>query len=96
VLVHCGVANLVLFPQRVVIVIIRMFMTGFVVRSLDTPQTALKGRSPTTLTLVATVKTKEAQKDGAFRKVGAKSAPKCVPLTGLPRPTEELKAQVSL
>jgi hypothetical protein len=77
--VHFGMANLVLLLQRLMVLVVGVFVTGFVMRPLNTPETTLQRGSPATLTLVTTIKRHDAQEDGAFSEVSTESAPERVP-----------------
>jgi hypothetical protein len=60
-----------------------VLVAGFVVSSCDAPEASFESWPPATLALVAMIKANNADEDCTFRKVGAKSAPKCIPLAGL-------------
>jgi len=79
--VHLWMANLVLLLQRLMVLIVGVFVARFVVRSLDPTKATLEGGSPTALALVTTIKRHDAQKDGTFSEVRAESAPERVPTT---------------
>ena len=79
---HLGVTNLVLLSKRVVHLIVRVLMTRFIVRSLHLSQATLQSRSPATLAFVSAIKGIQAQKNGAFGEISAKSTPEGVPLAG--------------
>jgi hypothetical protein len=79
--VHRRVLQGVLFLQRFVVLLVRVLMARFVVRSTDFSKSTLQGGAPTTLTLMTVVEPDDADEDGAFGKVGAESAPERVPLT---------------
>jgi hypothetical protein len=77
---HRRVSNCMLLYQRRMIVFICVFMARFVVRPRHTPQPSFESWPPATLALVAMIETDNAEKDRAFGKVGAESAPERIPL----------------
>ena len=68
-----------------------MFVTRFVVRTLDLPESEFESGSPTALTLVSVIKTHQAEEDGALGEIRSETAPPGVPLSRLVRRAGDLQ-----
>jgi hypothetical protein len=80
-LVHRWVLQGVLFLQRFVVLLVRVLMARFIVRSADLSQTTLQRGSPAALALMTVIEPDNADENGPFGKVRAETAPERVPLT---------------
>jgi hypothetical protein len=79
--VHRWVLQSVLFLECFVVILVRVLVTRFVVRSANFSESTLQCGAPAALALVTVIEPDNADEDGALGEVGSESAPERVPLT---------------